>query len=93
VQTAGRYEIAYSVNITDGLNSAVALTVNGFVFPNSSVPMLTAAGQLSGRLVLILDAGEMIGLRNDGPCDISLAISPLVGAQITVKMLGPGGAG
>ena len=93
VSTAGRYEIVFSANITDGLNSALAVAVNGSVVSGSSVPLLTSSGTLSGRVVLILDAGDSVGLRNEGQCDMSLAISPLVGAQVTVKLLMAGGVG
>ena len=50
VPSAGNYEISYSVNITSGIGSAIAIAVNGTVDPSTTITLLFF-GDTSGTAI------------------------------------------
>lgn len=87
VNDTGIYEIFYSVNFTAGFNAQIALAINGVVDQSTPILALVTAGELSGHAILSLVAGNQITLINNSNNSLSLALSPIVGAQLTIKML------
>ncbi|MFN7932800.1 MAG: hypothetical protein U0R19_05700 [Bryobacteraceae bacterium] len=87
VPTAGVYEVSYSISITAGIGSAIAIAVNGSVDSSSSVPALVAVGNISGQVMLTLAAGDVITMRNNSAVPMTQTLAPSVGAQLTVKKM------
>ncbi len=89
VATAGAYEIDYSISITAGVGSQVALAVNGTVDASTPITALVATGQIGGTAILVLAAGDVVTLRNNSATPLVMTLAPGVGAQMTFKLLGP----
>ncbi|EKQ54028.1 MAG: hypothetical protein A370_03360, partial [Clostridium sp. Maddingley MBC34-26] len=87
VTNAGIYEIKYSISITAGIGSQVAIAVNGTVDPSTSVSALVATGEISGIAMLTLAAGDVITLRNNSAVALTVALAPAVSAQLTITQL------
>lgn len=87
VFTGGTFKIDYSVNITSGIGSAIAVAINGSVDPSTSKSSLAAAGLVSGTAILTLAAGDVITLRNNSAVPFTTDLAPGVGAQFTVIKL------
>ncbi|SHI79372.1 BclA C-terminal domain-containing protein, partial [Desulfosporosinus lacus] len=87
VLLAGDYQIDYSVSITLGLGSEIAIEVNGVVDPSTVVGALVGAGQVTGQAILTLAAGDVITLTNTSGIGLTLAAAPEVGAQMTINKL------
>ncbi len=84
VTSAGVYEIDYSVNITAGVGSAIAIAINGTVDASTPKSALVATGEVSGKAMVALAAGDVITLRNDSATPFTLSLAPGVGAQLTI---------
>ena len=84
---AGNYQIDYSVSITAGVGSEIAIAVNGTVDASTPITALATAGQVTGQAILTLAAGDSITLRNDSATPFTLTASPEVGAQLTIDKL------
>ncbi len=87
VTTAGNYRITYSVNITAGIGSAIAIAINGTVDASTSVPVLVATGEVSGSAILYLAAGDVITLRNNSATPLTTDLAPSAGAQLNLMKL------
>jgi hypothetical protein len=87
VNATGIYEIFYSVNFVAGFNAQIAIAINGVVDKSTPILALVTAGELSGHAILSLTAGNQITLINNSLVSLSLALAPIVGAQLTIKML------
>ncbi len=84
VVEAGTYEIFYSVNITAGIGSAIAIAVNNTVDPSTNINALVAVGEINGDAMLTLAAGDVLTLRNNSATPLILDLAPGVGAQFTI---------
>ncbi|ODA38705.1 Flagellar hook-length control protein FliK [Desulfosporosinus sp. BG] len=87
VALAGNYQIDYSVSITLGIGSEIAIAVNGVVNPSTLITALVATGQVTGQAIIALAAGDVITLRNASGVALTLATAPEVGAQMTIDKL------
>jgi len=87
VALAGNYQIDYSVSITVGIGSVIAIAVNGTVDIGTPITALAATGQVIGQATLTLAAGDVIMLRNDSVTPFTLVNTPNVGAQLTINKL------
>ncbi|KLU60939.1 hypothetical protein CEB3_c29120 [Peptococcaceae bacterium CEB3] len=87
VTTAGTYQIDYTVSITAGLGSGIAIAVNGTVDASTPVTALVGTGQLTGQAMLTLAAGDVVTLRNNSGISLTLALAPNVGAQLNLMKL------
>jgi hypothetical protein len=89
VTLAGDYQIDYSVSITAGVGSAIAITVNGTVPDPSStnIAALVTTGQVTGQAILTLAAGDVITLHNNSTTSFTLTTTPNIGAQLTIDKL------
>lgn len=85
VPTSGVYRIAYSVSITAGIGSAVAVAVNGSVQAGSSVPALVATGNIGGVITRSLIGGDVVTIRNNSAVALTLALAPSASAHITIE--------
>jgi hypothetical protein len=87
VTSAGTYEVIYGVNITAGNGSAIAVAVNGTVDASTTVTSLVSTGNVGGRAMLTLAAGDVITMRNNSAVAMTTDLAPGTGAQLTVKRL------
>ncbi len=87
VPETGTYQIDYSVNVTGGAGSAVALTVNGSVYASTCISVLNVPGGVSGSAMLNLTTGDVITLRNNSITAMTLSLAPSLGAQICIDKL------
>ncbi|GEM_PF-4801845 len=87
VPTTGVYEIDYSVNITAGVGSAIAIAVNGTVDASTPITALIATGQINGAAMLTLAAGDVVTLRNNSAIPLVMNLAPGVGAYMLIKKL------
>lgn len=86
VANAGAYEICYGVNIIYGHGSELAIAVNGVVDLSTRVHVLVDQGNVSGRAILSLAAGDAISLQNYSVIPLTLAHWSAA-AQLTIKKL------
>lgn len=87
VTSAGTYQIDYSAFISAGVQSSLALAVNGVIDPSTNISALVAVGELSGTAMLSLAAGDVITLVNNSALPFTLATSPSIGAQLNIIQL------
>jgi hypothetical protein len=87
VTLAGDYQIDYSVSITVGIGSEIAIAVNGVVDPSTPIIALAATGPVTGQAILTLAGGDVITLRNPSATPFTTSASPDVGAQMTIDKL------
>ncbi len=84
VPSTGLYKIDYSISITAGSGTEVAIAIDGFVDASTSVPCLVATGNVSGTVMVVLGAGNVITLRNNSAIALTMALAPSVGAQLSI---------
>ncbi|MGC7870150.1 cell wall-binding repeat-containing protein [Desulfosporosinus sp. SYSU MS00001] len=84
IPNAGTYKIDYNTSITAGVGAELAVAINGIVAPSTSIPVLTAVGEVSGNVILSLKAGDVITLRNNSAVPLTMALAPAAGAQISI---------
>lgn len=87
VQTAGHYEVIYSVGLDmSPSNGPVALMVNGVEVPNS---LIIAPGGVTsvGHSMLILNAMDRLTIRNRSGGPLMLPSAPSVAGRLSVKKL------
>ncbi len=87
VPIAGTYQIDYSVTITLGVGSSIAIAVNGTVDASTPITALVTAGEVSGTAMLTLAAGDVITLRNNSAIPFTMTLAPNVGAQLNAILL------
>jgi len=87
VITTEIYEINYSVNITAGVGSQIAIAVNDTVDASTPISVLVATGEISGSAVLSLATGDVITLRNNSAIPFTMDLAPAVSAQLTAMKL------
>ncbi|MCC6344699.1 MAG: hypothetical protein IT166_21040 [Bryobacterales bacterium] len=90
VSMSGTYEVLYSVSLERGMDSAIAVAVNGTVDVSTTRIMMSGflgGGVNSGQALLTLAAGDVITLRNSGGYSFTMGTAPNVGAQMTVKRI------
>jgi len=84
----GDYQIDYSVIITVGVGSEIAIAVNGGVVEASTrIVAVVATGPVTGQAILTLTAGDVITLNNPSGTAFTTSASPDVGAQMTIDKL------
>ena len=88
VPSPGVYEVDYSVTITAGIGSAIAIAVNGTVDASTYQPALNPTGPIVGHALLNLAAGDVLTLRNNSAVPLTLTLAPNVGAVMSIKKLG-----
>jgi hypothetical protein len=67
--------------------SQLAVAVNGTVDASTPITALGVPGNLSGTALLPLAAGDVLTLRNNSAVPMTLALSPSVGARISIEKL------
>jgi len=87
VPSAGTYRVTYSAAITAGIGAALSVAVNGTVNASTNKPFLVAVGENTGVVLLQLSAGDVLTLRNNSAVPLTLALTPGVGAQVTIERL------
>ncbi|HBW36338.1 MAG TPA: hypothetical protein DEF89_13875, partial [Desulfosporosinus sp.] len=87
VTLAGDYQIDYSVSITLGVGSEIAIAVGGVVDPSTRIIATAATGPVIGQAILTLGAGAVITLNNPSATAFTTTGSPDVGAQLTIDKL------
>lgn len=87
ISIAGTYELSYSVSITAGIGSQIAVAVNSTVNASTEINTLVATGNISGKAILSLAAGDVLTLRNNSAVAMTMNLAPGVGAQMTIKKL------
>ncbi|BBE18943.1 flagellar hook-length control protein FliK [Aquipluma nitroreducens] len=87
VNTAGSYKVDYSINITAGIGSAIAVAVNGTVDASTNITCLVASGHISGTAIFPLAAGDVLTLRNNSATPLTLNLAPGIGAQFNMIKL------
>jgi hypothetical protein len=85
VPNTGIYQIDYGVNIQAGFGSAVAIAVNGIPVPSTNIPVGVSGA--AGTVILSLNAGDVLTLRNNTVNQIVLSPSPSIGALLRVIQL------
>ncbi len=88
VDVDGYYQIDYSVSKRVGAQSAIALAINDVVDASTNIAALAGVGEISGTVILLLNSGDEITLRNNSAFSFTMDVSPSVGAQITLILLG-----
>lgn len=87
VPNTGNYAIEYTVSLTAGIGSAIAIAVNGTVNPSTNISALVGVGELSGVTILSLTAGDSLTLRNNSGTAFTMNEDPEVGAQMNIFQL------
>lgn len=87
IPITGIYKVDYSVSITAGIGSAIAVAVNGTVDASTNINCLVATGHISGTAILYLAAGDVLTLRNNSAIPLTTNLAPSIGAQFTVTKL------
>ena len=87
IATSGQYLIEYDISTTAGIGSSIAIAVNGTVDASTNLSVLVATGTITGSAILTLAATDEITLRNNSATAITLALAPIVGAQINLIQL------
>lgn len=82
VPTEGTYLVDYNVSYTAGNGAQLALAVNGTVDASTPISLLTATGEVHGTAMLVLNAGDVLTLRNNSLVAMTTALSGAVGAQL-----------
>lgn len=72
VVDAGVYEIAWQLSVTAAVNPELALFVNGVLQPYTEIGSSLVAGELSGKALVPLSAGDTVELRNTSLATITL---------------------
>jgi hypothetical protein len=90
VTQTGTYQIDYTIFVTAGVGSCVALAVNGKIDHSTNIRSLVALGELSGTATLNLKAGDVITLINNSLVSLTLAITPAISAQLNIIQLKKG---
>jgi hypothetical protein len=86
VDTAGRYRITATVNVTAGTGSALAVAVNGTVRVATNVSILST-GQTVSDTLLALSAGDVLTVRNNSSVPFTTDLSPGVGASLVIQRI------
>ena len=82
---AGSYQINYTVNLTTGIGSAIAIAVNGTTVADSTViEVQTDTGVVSGTAMQEPNAGDTLTLRNVSNDTFAMAVAPSVGAKFDI---------
>lgn len=87
IPSSGVYEVDYSISITAGVGSQIAIAVNGTVDASTPVTALVATGLISGKALLTLAAGDVITMRNNSAVPLVMTLAPGVGAQLRLVKL------
>lgn len=87
VPEAGSYKVDYSISITSGNGSAIAVAVNGTVDASTNITCLVGTGHISGTAILTLAAGDVLTLRNNSATPLTLNLAPAIGAQFNMTKL------
>ena len=87
VPATGSYKVDYSVSITSGVGSAIAVAVNGTVDSSTNITCLVATGQISGTAILTLAAGDVLTLRNNSATPLTINLAPCIGTQFNMTKL------
>lgn len=87
VTTEGTYLIDYTISITSGMGSVIAIVVNGVVDGSTVTEVLVGTGQVTGQAILPLVANEVVSLRNNSMVPFTLNMAPGIGAQLSITRL------
>jgi hypothetical protein len=82
VPNDGIYKIDYGINSIVGFSAYIVLAVNGTPVPSTNIPI--GFNGNSGAVILILNAGDVITIRNNSESNIILTTEPEVSAQLNI---------
>ncbi|MDW5598519.1 hypothetical protein VSS74_29430 [Conexibacter stalactiti] len=89
VGSAGRYLVRWHVNVESasaGLGSQVMLSRNNAGLNYTTTPLFGSSGNLSGEVIVDLDAGDWLKLFNNSSGTLQLA-NGAVGASLTIQRI------
>jgi hypothetical protein len=87
ITKTGIYQIDYTVFVTAGVGSCIALAINGTINHSTNIRSLVAIGELSGTATLNLKEGDVITLINNSIIALTLALTPAISAQLNIIQL------
>lgn len=87
IRKSGNYEVFYSIFTTLGAGATISLAVNGAVNPSTTLIVPVAVGDVTGKVILPLRAGDFLTLRNSSTVTLTLSVAPALGAQLTLERL------
>ena len=87
VNTAGRYQLSYSINTTVALASGTRLLINGVANTASTVAPLVSLSHFSNELLLDLNAGDTVSLQMFGIASVATLLPGSAGASLTLVRL------
>jgi len=92
VNTAGIYEIAYSVSFTTSISQTptVAVRVNGTVIPETAISRTLAANEeatFSANNIRVLAAGDVVDLVVTSPATLTVTLEDDLSAYLILKRL------
>lgn len=88
VTVDGLYDISYKFNFTAGLGVPIALQIDDTAVPGSTVTATADAGEMGGRVILSLSAGQVIKLTNISRQTLTVCAAPAVAAQVNILRVG-----
>lgn len=83
-QTAGVYQVVYSVRSTVGVGATVQLLVNGTAVPNSSMSVVVDVGQRSGFATLTLSENDTVAI---GTAGLAITLAPSTNAFLSLMRI------
>lgn len=87
ITKTGIYQIDYTVFVTAGVGSCVAIAVNGIINHSTNIRSLVAIGELSGTATINLKEGDVVTLINNSLIALTLALTPAISAQLNIVQL------
>ena len=87
VNTAGRYQLSYNINITLALASGTRLLINGAPNTPSTLAPLVSLSHFSNEILLDLNAGDTISLQMFGIASGATLLPGSAGAALTAVRL------
>jgi len=85
VTQAGRYRLAYGINLTAGLLVDAQLVINGVANPATTVSPTLAVSRLSAEAIVTLTAGSTIQLQLTGLVGLATLLGSGQGAALTIQ--------
>ena len=87
VNTAGRYQLSYNINITLALASGTRLLINGAPNTPSTLAPVVSLSHFSNEILLDLNAGDTISLQMFGIASVATLLPGSAGAALTAVRL------
>ena len=87
VNTTGRYQLSYDINITAALGSGTRLLINGAPNLASTVAPVISLSHFSNEILLDLTAGNTVSLQMFGIASAATLLPGSAGASLTLLRL------